>query len=236
MKNNFCWLMLLSLLPGWGYGQTPTPAPPATASTAAQASDLKTVLSQMDEAAKTFKSAQADVELVQYTKLVDETSTQTGQVFFRSRGKNMDVALRIVTPHPKQVVISGDNLLYYDPKTGQTADRKIGDNRADVETMMNLGFGGRGQELVRDFDVRLIGWETVDGVNTAKLDLIPKGDHFKQYFTKITLWIDPKRDVPLKQQRFESSGDYQLTHYSNIQAPGKFPDDVFKLKKARGTD
>jgi len=64
--------------------------------------------------------------------------------------------------------------------------------------------------------------------------LVPKSDRLKQFFTKITLWVDPKRDVPLKQQRFESSGDYQLTHYSNIKVPGKVSDDVFRIKKSGG--
>jgi outer membrane lipoprotein-sorting protein len=57
-------------------------------------------------------------------------------------------------------------------------------------------------------------------------------DRLKQFFTRMMLWIDPRRDVPLKQQRFESSGDYQLTHYTNIKVPGKVSDDVFRIKKA----
>jgi outer membrane lipoprotein-sorting protein len=233
MKRNLRRVVFLLVFQAFSLAQTSTPTPSAPASEP----DLKTVLEQMDESAKSFKSAQADVELVQYTKLVDETSTQTGQVFFRRHGKDkdMDVALRIVTPHPKQVLITGDKLSYYDPKTGQTTERNIGNNRADVESVMNLGFGGRGQELLRDFDVRLIGWEVVDNVNTAKLELVPKSDHLRQYFTKMILWIDPKRDVPLKQQRFESSKDYQLTHYSNIKVNGKMSDDVFRLKKIGGT-
>jgi outer membrane lipoprotein-sorting protein len=237
MKRSLRWLILFSILPALASAQTPTPASRVPNAEA----ELKGVLEQMDESANSFRSAQADVELVQYTKLVDETSTQTGQVFFRRHGKDkdkdkdMDVALRIVTPHPKQVVITGDKLSYYDPKTGQTTERNIGNNRADVESVMNLGFGGRGQELLRDFDVRLIGWEVVDNVNTAKLELVPKSDHLRQYFTKMILWIDPKRDVPLKQQRFEASKDYQLTHYSNIKVNGKMSDDVFRLKKIGGT-
>jgi outer membrane lipoprotein-sorting protein len=234
MQPSLLCLILLSILPVFASAQTPTQTPSAPASEP----DLKTVLAQMDESANSFRSAQADVELEQYTKLVDETSTQTGQVFFRRHGKDkdMDVALRIVTPHPKQVVITGGKLSYYDPKTGQTTERNIGNNRADVESVMNLGFGGRGQELLRDFDVKLIGWELVDNVNTAKLELVPKSDHLRQYFTRMILWIDPKRDVPLQQQRFESSKDYQLTHYSNIKVNGRMSDDLFRLKKTGGTE
>ena len=223
-------LILLLVLPAYGLSQTPAPAAPPTGR---PRGDLASVLSQMDEASNSFKSAEADVKLEQYTDIVKDTSTQEGQVFFRRRGNtgsNMDVALRIVTPHPKQVVVSGDELSFYDPKTGQCTDRKIGNNREDVETMMNLGFGGGGKALLHDFDVKLAAWETIDNVETARLELVPKSDRLKQFFTRLIMWIDPKRDVPLQQQRFEPSGDYQLTHYSNIRVPGKVSDDVFRLK------
>jgi outer membrane lipoprotein-sorting protein len=84
--------------------------------------------------------------------------------------------------------------------------------------------------LLHDFDVKLADWEMLDNVQTARLELVPKSDDLKRFFTRLILWIDPKRDVPLKQQRFESSGDYQVTHYTNIRVPGKISDDVFRLK------
>lgn len=246
MTRNLRRLILVSLLSAVAIGQTPTPAP-APAGSAPPQGDLNSVLALMDAAAKTFKSAQADVELTQYTKIVDDTSKQSGQAFFRQHGKNMDVALFLVTADdmarrdkkagqtrkalkPKQVVVSGDSFSFYDPNTGQCTSRKIGDYRADVQTMMNLGFGGRGQELLQDFDVKLAAWETVDNVQTARLELAPKSDDLKRFFTRLTLWIDPKRDVPIKQQRFEASGDYQLTHYTNIRVPGKVSDELFRPK------
>jgi outer membrane lipoprotein-sorting protein len=236
MTRNLRRWILFSLVPVFGLGQTPS----ATPSAAVSEPDLKAVLARMDEAAKNFKSAQADVELEQYTALVEETSRQSGEIYFRRHAKDkdhgMDVALQISKPHPKQVVINGDTLAYYDPKTGQKTERNISNNRADVESVMNLGFGGRGQELLKDFDVKLIGWETVDGVHTAKLELAPKSDRLKQFFTRMLLWIDPARDVPLKQQRFQSSGDYDITRYSNIRVPGNIRDEVFRLKKAGGAE
>lgn len=205
--------------------QTTTPVP-----SAASDEELKTVLAQMDQASTRFTSAQADVELVQYTELVKETSTQTGMVFFRRRGNELDVALRIVAPHAKQVVVKNGKLSYYDAKTGQLRQRDVRNNRADVESVMNLGFGGRGRDLLKDYDVKWGGWETVDNVKTARLELAPKSDRLKQFFVKMILWIDAERDVAVKQQRIESSGDYQLSHYSGIKVNGKIADDVFHVK------
>jgi outer membrane lipoprotein-sorting protein len=44
------------------------------------------------------------------------------------------------------------------------------------------------------------------------------------------LWIDPDRDVLLKQQFFELSGDYRVAHYTNMKLNQKIQDEVFHLK------
>jgi outer membrane lipoprotein-sorting protein len=186
----------------------------------------------MDKAGAAFKSAQADIELVQYTKVVNDTDVQTGTIFFRRRGSDLDVSVQVVKPHAKQVVIKDGKLIFYDPKINQTTERDITNNRADVESFMNLGFGGRSHDLLKDYDVKMTGWETVDSVRVAKLELVAKSERLQQFFSKIIVWIDPERDVAVKQQRLESSGDYQVTHYTNIKLNGKFSDNVFRIKKA----
>jgi outer membrane lipoprotein-sorting protein len=70
----------------------------------------------------------------------------------------------------------------------------------------------------------------VDAVKTAKLDLTPKKEKVRQTYDRIILWIDPDRDVLLKQQFFELSGDYRVAHYTNMQLNKKIPEDVFHLK------
>lgn len=233
MRHSPSFLSLLLIVAGLGFSQTPA-ATPAQALKAAPPPDLHAVLAEMDEAGKRFKSAQADIELVQYTKVVDESDVQTGQISFRRKGSDTEVALHVLKPHAKQVVIKGNKLTFYDQKTNQTTVRDITSNRADVESFMNLGFGGRSQELLKDYEVKLADWETVDGVRVAKLELVAKSDRLKQFFSKIMLWIDPGRDVAVKQQRFESSGDYQVTHYTNIRLNARIPDDAFRIKKAGG--
>ena len=76
----------------------------------------------------------------------------------------------------------------------------------------------------------MLGWETVDGIKTAKLDLTPKSEKMRQTYTKILLWIDPEKDVLLKQQFFERSGDYRLAHYTNMKLNGNISNDKFNLK------
>ena len=192
--------------------------------------ELQAVLAEMDKTAPTFKSAQADFVWVQYTKAVEEKDTQTGKVFVRRSSKDLDFAMHVLTPHKKQVVVKDGKIIMNDPQTKQTTVKDISNNRGDVEAYMSLGFGSRGQDLLKYYDVTMTGWEMVDNVKTARLELVGKTDRLKKFFSKAILWIEPARAIPLQQQRLQISGDYQLVHYTNITLNGKVPDDVFKLK------
>jgi outer membrane lipoprotein-sorting protein len=234
-------LLLSAMIVDTGFAQTAAPgstqtpgtelAPAKAANAKSSESDLDSVLRQMDEASAHFKAAQAELELVQYTAVVKEKDVQTGHIFFRCKGHDTEVSLWIEKPHPKQAVVREGKVIFFDPRTKQVTERPLGDNKQDVEAVMNLGFGGRGKDLLAEYDVTLGGWETVDGVNTARLELVAKSERLRRLFSKLVLWVDPKRDVALQQQRFESSGDYQLTHYTNIKLSTNISDDKFEIKK-----
>jgi outer membrane lipoprotein-sorting protein len=197
---------------------------------AAPAGDLQTVLARMNQSADRFKSAQGDFEFQTYQELTKDTDTQKGKIYFQRKNKVVDAAFDIEGPAPKQVVYKDGRLRIFEKKINQVTERNVGKNKSDVEAFLSLGFGARGDELTRDYEVKLIGWETVDGVKTAKLDLTPKKEKVLQTYNKITLWIDPERDVLLKQQFFERSGDYRLAHYTNMKINEKIRDEVFQLK------
>jgi outer membrane lipoprotein-sorting protein len=197
---------------------------------ATPASDLEAVLAKMNQSASSFKSAQGDFAFQSYQKLTDDTDTQKGRIYFRRTNKGVDAAFEISGPAPKQVVYKDGKLQIFEKKINQVTERQVGKNKSDVEAFLSLGFGASGNELQRDYAVKMDGWETVDGVKTAKLDLTPKKEKVLQTYNKIILWIDPERDVLLKQQFFEHSGDYRLAHYTNLKLNDKISDDVFHLK------
>jgi len=202
-----------------------SPAPAANSS-----SDLSAVLAKMNQSSTRFKAAQGDFEFQSYQKLVNETDTQSGQIYFRRNKKGVDAAFKMEGTAPKQVVYKNGELLVYEEKIKQITKRNVGSNKTDVEAFLSLGFGATGDDLVRLYDVTMEGWETVDGVKTAKLNLTPKNQKMLQTYNKIVLWIDPERDVLLQQKFFESSGDYRLAHYTNMKLVDKISDDKFQLK------
>jgi len=89
--------------------------------------------------------------------------------------------------------------------------------------------------MLKSFDVKYAGSETVGGINAAKLELVPKGERVRNVFAKLYLWIDPARGISVQQQFVEPSGDYRLAKYSDIKLNQKIADSAFKLKTSGDT-
>ena len=217
MKAAFKMLLTVSLLAGAAWPQ-------------GGAAGLDRVLTQMDTAAKNFRSTEASFVWDQYQKVIDETDTQKGKIYFRRQDKDTQMAADILEPDRKSVLYSNGKVQVYQPKIDQVTEYNPGKNRSDLESFLVLGFGGSGHELLKSYDVQYLGSETANGAEAAKLELIPKSTRVRNNIAKILLWIDPARGVSVQQQFFEPSGDYRLAKYSEIQINQKLPDNAFKLK------
>jgi len=200
-----------------------------------QAPTLDSVLKKMDATAASFQSAEADFVWDQYQKVVDETDTQKGTIYYRRAGKNIEMMAEIKEPDRKFVLYKEGKVQVYQPKIEQVMQYSTGGNQSDVESYLVLGFGGSGQDLEKAYEVTLQGQETIDGILTAKLQLIPKSEKVRSYFTKILLWIDLSRGISVQQQFMQPQGDYRLTKYSSIRIPAKISNDVFQLKTTKKT-
>jgi len=196
---------------------------------------LDRVLAQMDAAARKFKTTQASLVSDQYQKVINETETQTGKIYFRREGGDIQMAADFAEPDKKYIIYSAGKVQVYQPKIDQVNVYNAGKNRGDIESYLVLGFGGSGQDLLKSYEVKFQGSETVSGIAAEKLELIPKSVRLRNNIARILLWIDPARGISLQQQLFEPSGDYRLAKYSDIQINQKLPEDVFKLKTTKKT-
>ena len=203
-----------------------------TASAQQQPSEeLQKVLRQMDQTAAGFNTTQATFVWDQYQKVVDEHDIQKGKVYFRRVGNEIQMAAEITNPEsPKSVLFTDSKVEVYQPKIDQVTRYNTGKDRATVESFLVLGFGGSGKDMLKSFDVKYIGGDKVEGVDTAKLELVPKSVKGRNMFDHIWLWVDASKGISVQQQLFEPSGDYRLAKYSDIQLNQKIPDSVFKLK------
>ncbi|HXZ32774.1 MAG TPA: outer membrane lipoprotein carrier protein LolA [Terriglobales bacterium] len=186
----------------------------------------------MDRTAANFRTTQANFVWIQYNSAVNDiTDTQKGTVYFRRAGKEVEMAADINDPPPpKYVLYSGSKVQVYQPKIDRVTQYDTGKDRAAFESFLVLGFGGSGQEMLKSFDVSYLNTENVGGIETAKLELVPKSEKARNTFNRIWLWIDPNRGVSVQQKLFAPYGDYRLADYSDIKLNEKIPDSIFKLR------
>jgi outer membrane lipoprotein-sorting protein len=137
---------------------------------------------------------------------------------------------RVKDPDQKYVLYKDGKVQVYQPKIEQLIVHDLGNNRGDLEPYLVLGFGGSGQDLAKAFDVTYGGQESVDGIATVKLLLVPKSEKVKNTFAQIILWIDLERGISVQQKFFTPQQDYRLAKYSNIRMNEKIGNDVFQLK------
>ncbi len=214
ISGGVLWLMLLSSL----------------AAQDQQSAKLESVLQKMDDAAAHFQTAQADFVFNQYQKVVDETDTQTGTVYYRKSGQEIEMLAEFKEPDRKFVLYKNGKLQVYQPKIEQVMEYSAGANREQLESFLVLGFGGSGQDLKKRFDVSYQGWEMIDNTPTAKLQLIPKDAKTLSNFPQIILWIGLDNGISVQQKLIQTQGDYRLAKYFGINLKAKIGNDVFRLK------
>jgi outer membrane lipoprotein-sorting protein len=195
---------------------------------------VEQTLHQMDEASRTFRTTEASFVWDQYQKVVNDTDTQKGKIYYRRQGKEVQMAADISEPK-KYVLFSEGKVSVYEPNMDRVTEYNVAKNRADVESLLILGFGGSGHDLLKAYDVSSLGNEQVSGINASKLQLVPKSQKVKNNVESIVLWIDPARGISVQQQFFQPGGDYRLAKYSDIRVNQKIPDGVFKLKTTNKT-
>ncbi|MHB1936816.1 MAG: LolA family protein [Acidobacteriaceae bacterium] len=196
--------------------------------------DLNRILTQLDAAAAKFHSAEADFQWDQFERVVESTDTQTGVIYYEGSGPSARVAIDIETadgqPAKKTIVYSNGVAQFFQPQIDQMTVFHAGGKQGQYESYLTLGFGGSGSDLKKSWDVTYQGMETIDGVQTAKLDLVSKQASVRANFSHVTIWVDPTRAVSLKQILYEPSGDMRTAYYKNIEYNKKVSSSVFKIK------
>jgi outer membrane lipoprotein-sorting protein len=225
----FCLGMMISLA-GPARAQS---APPAGSA------DLQKVITQLNIAATKFTSAQADFSWDQFLAVVQESEIQTGTIYFERKKGTTRMAADLKQDNgkdaPKTVVYDNGEVNLYEPAIKQLTVMRAGANKGQWESFLTLGFGGSGSDLEVNWKVSLVGSENMDGVQVAKLDLVPKEQKVLDMFTHVTIWVDPTRGVSHKQVFYQPSGDLRTATYKNIRYNTPVAADVFRIKPAPGT-
>lgn len=218
---------------GSGYAQAPSP-------------QLTYVLKQLDTASAKFQRATADFQWDYYEKIVHDTSTQKGSIYFEREKGSTDMGAVLVNPSAgpkskpiKVIQYQGGIVQIFDPGVDQITVLHEAGNQAEIESFLTLGFGGSGTDLARAWNITDLGPETLadngQPIKVEKLDLVGKDADARKNFTHITIWVDPTRAVSLKQIFYTASGDYRTATYSSIKVNGNVHKDQFAIKKDKNT-
>jgi outer membrane lipoprotein-sorting protein len=210
----------------------------------ANPAQLTYVLKQMDTASAKFQRATADFQWDYYEKIVHDTTTQKGSIYFEREKNSTDMGAVIIDPavmekgKPKLVKVlqyGGGVLQMFDPGVDQITVLHEGGNQAEVEEFLTLGFGASGTDLQKAWNISDMGTETMGDTKVEKLDLVGKSPESKKNFTHVTIWVDPVRGVSLKQVFYQSSGNYRTATYMNVKVNGNVHKDQFAIKKDKNT-
>ena len=183
---------------------------------------LDKVLRQLDVASEKFRNTEADLKDDFFERVVRDTTTQYGSVYFERVGQGTEMGLLIQKPAVKIVHFAGGTGTIYDP----ASDKKFstfntGNDKAKSESFLTLGFGGSGKELEKAWEIKLLGTENIsDGgaaVVTDKLELVAKDSSVRQMFAKVVIWVDPVRGISLKQESTTPEGDKRTVTYSHVR-------------------
>jgi outer membrane lipoprotein-sorting protein len=182
-----------------------------------KAGHLDEVLRKMDAASLKFQSAEADFQWDLYEKVVKQTTTQKGTIYFKKEGGTTVMGVKMTSPSLKFIEFRNGVLRLFEPGTDHLTMIDATKNKAMLESFLTVGFGGSGKELAKAWNISDLGDETVDGIQTVKLDLVPKDPAVRNNCTHMTLWVDPVRGIELKQSLYMPSEDYRTAVYSNIK-------------------
>jgi outer membrane lipoprotein-sorting protein len=209
----------------------------AVPSTLAAADDMvQQILARMDKAAGEFKAMTAQVTHLEHTDVLNEDTTESGTVTMK-KVQPGEVLERVdfTVPDRKTITFEKRHVQEYLPKINTLQVYDLDKHGEQLDRFLMIGFGISGTELAKDYDVTVLGTESIKGQSAIRLQLNPRATEVRQYVQKIELWIPEQGDpYPLREKIFEPSHDYRLVTYSDLKINPLLQPDAMQLKPPPG--
>jgi outer membrane lipoprotein-sorting protein len=200
------------------------------------AADLPTVLSRMNAVSAQFQGMTAKISWTKYTKLVDDTDVEAGDLWVKKDSKGQ-VQLRIAFTEPirKQIRIEKTTVEMFNEAINQIEEYDLKAKGNQLYEGLLLGYGVSGDDLKKRYDIKIAAEEPIDGQSTIRLDMIPKDAEDRTAGKSVQMWISTQTWQPIQQKALEHSGDYRLISYAGVRinAPIKASDLSLDLSRAK---
>jgi outer membrane lipoprotein-sorting protein len=184
-----------------------------------RAETVSDVLARMDKAAPSIQAMTAQVQMITYTAVIDDTTTENGTLQMQKKSGELRAIIEFTGANEaRTVALVGKLVKIYYPNLKQYQSYDLGKQAQTADQLLLLGFGTSGSELEKSYDVKLIGDDKVDGKNCSRLELTPKDPNVLAKLAKVDLWIPIDAGYPAQQQFFDppKPGNWRKVTYSNI--------------------
>jgi outer membrane lipoprotein-sorting protein len=185
------------------------------------AEDLASILQRMNAQAPTLHSMTADIQMLTYTKVIDDKITEDGVLKMQ---KSKNGAIRAVVDFSglkdssREIGFFGRIVRIYYPNAKYYQDYEVGKNGNLLNQFLLLGFGSSGDELAKSYTISPEGMDKIVGISSTKLLLIPNDPKVKEHLARVEIWIPEGQSNPIQQQFYEEpSGNYRKVTYSNMK-------------------
>lgn len=187
----------------------------------------------MDDAASQLKSISAQLSYTTVTVLVNDRSTQTGELFFH-KGKSLEVMVRFLKPDLKVILFKHNRAEIYNPKTNQVQEYDLERHADMLQQFLLLGFGTPISNLQSSYHMKYLGEKQLGDETTEALELTPLEKSVASQLTRVDLWVSEDSWLPVQQEFFEPSGDYLIASYSAMKVNERLKRSDFEIHPADG--
>lgn len=195
---------------------------------------VDSVLARMDASGASFRAMSARIKRVSHTAVLNDNTIETGSVRMkRPKANDLRVVMELNEPDPKSIAFANNKAEIYYPKINTVQEYNLGKHKNLVEQYLLLGFGASGKDLQRNYSIKALAVEDIQGQKTTRIEMTPKSAETRQHLNKVEMWIT-EAGYPVQQKLFYPSGDYMLITYSDLKWNPALDDDVVRLKAPKG--
>ncbi|MBI1356064.1 MAG: outer membrane lipoprotein-sorting protein [Acidobacteria bacterium] len=188
------------------------------------------LLANMDKAAAAWKGMRAETSWTQYTKLVDDSSVESGTVVVRRVADGrVDFKVQFTEPYPRDLLVRGTQVEIYKPRIATVEEYDVSKSKDKLEQALLSGFGVSGKFLREHYEIAMQGEEAVEGVNAVKVELVPKDQGMRESIAKVVIWVSPETWQPVQQRLYQPNGDHRTYLYTKVEINPGLKDADFKL-------
>lgn len=199
------------------------------------AESLEQVRARMDASAVAFQSLSAKVRKVTYTAVIKDTQSENGTFLLkRVKAGDLRVRMEISQPDVKSIALSRNRYELFLPKIATVQEFDLGKYRSLVDQFLLLGFGTPSKDLLKSYDMKALGSETLDGKATTKIELVPKSAGVLEHLKRVEMWIPLTDGNPIQQKFYQPSGDYFMSTYTDVKINPAVKDTDLALTLPKG--